>query len=89
MTQEGEPIRAKDFGYVTYDKVDDPVTSPAHYKAGAIECLDVIEELGLDFHLGNVLKYIFRAESKNNYLQDLRKARFYLDRKIGLLEGRE
>jgi hypothetical protein len=97
MTQEGEPIRAKDFGYVSYDDVEmkgtfnapDPVTSPAHYKAGAIECLDVIEELGLDFHLGNVLKYIFRAESKNNYLQDLRKARFYLDRKIGLLEGRE
>lgn len=54
-----------------------------------IDCLDVIEALGLNFHLGNVFKYIWRAGRKSPYrLQDLEKAREYLDREISRLRGR-
>lgn len=45
----------------------------------------MIEAWDLGFHLGNVVKYLARAGKKGPYLEDLRKARFYLDRKIELL----
>jgi hypothetical protein len=89
MTQEGEPIRAKDFGYVSYDNAPDPVNQPAHYKVKGFECIDIVEALGLGYHMGNVVKYVFRAKNKDNYLQDLKKARWYLDRYITLLENAE
>lgn len=60
----------------------DPVTSPAHYQAGGIEVIDVIEAFGLGFRLGNVIKYILRADRKDAPVEDLRKARWYLDREI-------
>lgn len=65
---------------------NDAVNHPKHYRKGNLECIDVIEELGLCFHLGNTLKYLWRCEDKGNELQDLKKARWYLDRKIQLLE---
>ncbi len=64
----------------------DPVNHPAHYTRGGIECIDVIEKLGLGFHLGNALKYLWRAGVKGDELEDLRKARWYLDREIARLE---
>ena len=60
----------------------DPVNHPAHYTHGGIEVIDAIEAWNLGYHLGNVVKYVARAEHKGNYLQDLQKARWYLQREI-------
>ena len=60
----------------------DPILRPAHYTFSAIEPIDVIEAWRLGFHLGNVVKYVARAGRKGDRLQDLMKARWYLDREI-------
>ena len=65
---------------------DDPVLHPTHYTFSPIEPISVVESWQLDFHLGNVVKYIARAGHKGDKLQDLRKARWYLDRRIARLE---
>lgn len=66
----------------------DLINHPPHYKRGGYECLDVIEALGLSYHLGNALKYLWRAGVKDpaKEMEDLRKARFFLDREIALRE---
>lgn len=68
------------------------VDHPAHY-GGAdnpYEAIKVIEACGLCFHLGNTVKYILRAGKKNDIIEDLQKARWYLDRKIeGLIRERQ
>jgi len=61
----------------------DPINHPAHYTFSAVEPIDVIEAWQLGFHLGNAVKYIARAERKGACLEDLKKARWYLDREIG------
>jgi hypothetical protein len=61
------------------------IDHPPHYHQGKFECIDVIEDLGLNFNLGNVLKYVWRHDQKNG-LEDLKKARWCLDREI---KGRE
>lgn len=62
----------------------DNINHPAHYQtASGLEAIDVIDAFFPDsFNLGNTFKYISRAGKKNNRLEDLRKARFYLDREI-------
>jgi hypothetical protein len=60
----------------------DNVNHPAHYKVGGIETIDFIEAKGLNYHLGNVVKYITRADTKGNREEDLLKARWYLNREI-------
>ena len=71
---------------VTTDKKHNPISNvidhPSHYNRGKIEVIDFIEDQGLSFHLGNVIKYIARAGSKGDKLEDLKKARWYLDRYI-------
>lgn len=64
----------------------DTVDKPAHYTYSAVEPLDAIEAWDLPYHLGNVVKYIARAGRKGPALEDLRKARVYLDRYIAKLE---
>lgn len=61
----------------------DPVNHPPHY-AGALPPIDAIEAWGLGFHLGNAVKYIARAGRKAGAdpVEDLEKARWYLDREI-------
>ena len=61
---------------------DDKVNSPSHYKVGGIETIDFIEAKGLDYHLGNVVKYISRAEYKDDKLENLKKAQWYLNRAV-------
>ena len=61
----------------------DSVNHPAHYRTGGIETIDFIEAKGLNYHLGNVVKYITRADSKGNRKEDLLKAQWYLNREIG------
>jgi hypothetical protein len=60
----------------------DPVNHPSHYTFGAIEVIDALEAWNLGYHLGNVIKYVVRSRHKGNYLEDLQKARWYLEREI-------
>lgn len=62
------------------------VDHPKHYNAGRIEVIDAIEDWKLGFHLGNVVKYVARAEHKGKPLEDLQKAQWYLNRAIAKLE---
>lgn len=63
------------------------VDHPPHYASGPIECIDVIDQLGLGYRLGNAMKYIWRAGRKGSRIEDLRKARWYLDREIAACEA--
>lgn len=68
----------------------DPVNSPTHYTRGGIETIDFIEAKGLNFLLGNVVKYVSRAGFKADAkLQDLKKAQWYLTREISRLKKDE
>jgi hypothetical protein len=63
----------------------DPVNSPSHYRANGVEVIDVIEAFDLDFRLGNTIKYLLRAGRKGGarqHVEDLEKARWYLEREI-------
>jgi len=64
----------------------DPVNNPAHYTVGGIETIDFIEAKQLGYNLGNVVKYITRADHKGNKMEDLRKAQWYLTREINSLK---
>ena len=59
----------------------DMVNHPQHYQHG-IEPIDYIESHNLNFNLGNVIKYVSRAPYKEVELQDLKKAKWYLEREI-------
>lgn len=63
-------------------KEEDVINHPSHYTRGNIEVIDFIEDQQLPYHLGNVIKYIARAGHKGDKLEDLKKARWYLDRYI-------
>lgn len=69
-----------------FEPKPDPVNNPAHYKVGGIETIDFIEAKKLGYNLGNVVKYITRADHKDNKLEDLRKAQWYLTREINSLK---
>jgi hypothetical protein len=60
----------------------DAVNHPDHYTVGGIETIDFIEAKKLDYNLGNVVKYVTRAEYKGNKLEDLQKALWYLNRAV-------
>ena len=60
----------------------DQVNHPDHYTVGGIETIDFIEAKGLDYNLGNVVKYITRAEHKGDKVKDLQKAQWYLRRAL-------
>ena len=64
----------------------DAVNHPKHYTShpSGIECIQVTEHM--NFNRGNAIKYIWRAGDKGNLIEDLQKARWYLDREIARLE---
>lgn len=64
--------------------VTDMVNHPPHYKAGGIETIDFIEAKGLNYNLGNVVKYITRADLKGDRKENLEKALWYLKRELGV-----
>ena len=69
-----------------YEKFD-PVSGPAHYISGRkYEPRKVIVDWDLDFYLGNTVKYISRAGRKGDVIEDLKKAKQYLEWEIELLE---
>lgn len=67
--------------------MNDPVYSPRHYQTpSGLEAITVIEAFGLGYRLGNTVKYVLRAGRKGDALEDLKKARWYLDREIAARE---
>ena len=60
----------------------DPVSKPSHYTShpSGIDCIQITEHMG--FNLGNAIKYIWRADLKNDSMEDLRKAEWYIRREI-------
>jgi len=89
-----EPVRENEYSYdgcMTTDKLQlkklsERVDHPAHYNQGKYEVIDVIQDWGLDFTEGNVVKYVARSKHKENRVEDLKKARWYLDYLIQQLE---
>jgi hypothetical protein len=70
--------------------MNEKVDHPDHYGGdnNPYEAIKIIEALGLDFHLGNVVKYISRAGKKSeNVLEDMQKAKWYLDRWLEIRGG--
>ena len=67
----------------------DQINHPPHYggEDNPFESIKVVEAWGLNFLLGNVIKYVSRAGKKGDILEDLKKARWYLDREISRLEA--
>ena len=66
----------------------DPVNHPKHYTGhpSGVECIQVTEHM--NFCLGNAVKYIWRAGLKSdNPAEDLRKARWYIDRELKRIAG--
>ena len=75
------------------DDSTDVVNHPSHYTQGRFETIDVIAdaltpEMLEGFCIGNVLKYVLRYRHKNG-VEDLRKARWYLDKAILLIDTSE
>lgn len=75
------------------DAKPDPVNRPAHYTSGGIECIDAMQaafgyEAVKDFCLCNAFKYLWRHRNKNG-VEDLKKARWYLNRLIREMEVEE
>ena len=82
-TAERERIAAEWDGHRNRrEMMNDPVNHPKHYTShpSGIECIQITEHMG--FNLGNALKYIWRADLKNDAVEDLRKARWYIEREI-------
>ena len=73
------------------EQINDPINHPAHYTSGSIEVIDFLEDQGFGFHLANAVKYIARAGKKDpdKTVEDLRKAVWYINRYIGLIEKAE
>jgi len=65
----------------------DNINHPKHYTRKGLEAIDVIEAWDLGYHLGNVVKYVLRSKYKENEIEDLKKARWYIDRYLNILEG--
>ena len=59
--------------------MEDMINHPPHYTQAGKECIEIIEELGLGYHLGSAFAYIWRHKSKGGD-KDIQKARWYLDR---------
>lgn len=66
--------------------MSDSVNHPSHYTEGGIETIDFITAKKLDYELGNVIKYVSRAPYKGRYIEDLKKAQWYLSHKIQQVE---
>ena len=66
-------------------KIEDSVNHPTHYTEhpSGIECIQITRNMG--FNLGNAIKYIWRADLKGNAIQDLEKAKWYIEDQLKLL----
>lgn len=74
-----------------HEQTSDPVNSPSHYASGDIECIDAIKasmtrEAFLGYLKGNIQKYMWRYEKKVNPLEDVKKARWYMNKLVDELD---
>lgn len=74
--------------------IDDPVNHPSHYTQGDIECIDAIrasttDEAFIGYLKGNCIKYLWRAGLKNDAIEDIRKAEWYLHKLDEILKDGE
>lgn len=83
----GESLRAAKYNpqveYAAPPPVEeDQVNHPKHYTShpSGIECIDVVEHM--NFNIGCAVKYLWRVDTKDNPMENLRKARWYVDREI-------
>lgn len=69
----------------------DPVNHPQHYTYGGIETIDFIEAKQLSYNIGNAVKYLSRSglKSYDTEIEDLEKARFYVEREITRLKTKD
>jgi len=67
------------------------INHPKHYNSGSIETIEYLKELGVaeDFCVGNAIKYLSRYKHKGKPIEDLKKAKWYIDYCIKLKEERE
>lgn len=88
----GEIVLEEKHESIIKPPIEDKINHPSHYADGKVECIDAMEVVLKDLTgmealcTGNVLKYIWRWKKKNG-IEDLRKAKWYLERLIKLLEG--
>lgn len=92
LTHESEFLLAKadlSFAQEVASRENDAVNHPAHYTwlPGGLEVIDITKNFG--FVRGNALKYLFRADFKGRTVEDLKKARWYVDYEIKQLEAEE
>lgn len=78
--------RGKPPCYCDVQPKPDLVNHPPHYTAhpSGVECIDVVEHM--TFNIGNAVKYLWRAGLKGDVLEDLRKAKWYVEREIAKLQ---
>jgi hypothetical protein len=67
--------------------IKEEVNHPDHYQSNGIEVIDIIDSFGLNFNLGNSIKYILRADKKGFKKKDLSKAVWYLNRELEKWKG--
>ena len=87
-------MRYKEVRDMLNEQSVDVVNSPPHYKTGGIEAIEGIEasmapEAYAGYLKGNIMKYMWRYERKGKPIEDLKKARWYLDRLISLRERKD
>ena len=77
-----------DFSEAAENKRDSAIDHPSHYNTGDIETIDYLESIGVaeDFCVGNVIKYLSRYKHKGKVLEDVKKAQWYVNRLVKLLE---
>lgn len=85
---EWQPEQSTALYQKTGNAEHDPVNHPKHYTQhpSGIECIQITEHMG--FCLGNAVKYIWRADLKHDAIEDLEKAKWYLEREIALRKGK-
>jgi hypothetical protein len=101
-TASGQEVVGPEFGYpVAYDVEQKAIMTnskdtinPAHYQQGAIQCIEALESATIGKSgieavcTANIIKYLWRYEAKGG-VEDVRKARWYLEHLVAVLEERE
>ena len=91
MIMDLEALENKSRKYMNIDEVTEKVNHPKHY-VGKFECIEVMEYVYgkksvIEFCRCNAFKYLWRAGKKNSEIEDLKKARWYIDRMIKEIEN--
>jgi len=86
IKEASKPLSEAIKEWVDFKEEVDVVSQPPHYTKhpSGIECIQVTEHMG--FNLGNAIKYIWRCDLKQDAIEDLKKAKWYIDREISKRE---